>query len=121
MPPPQPQPHITHAAPPKLSQISARQNLNPKNRHAHSVYNGDTSYPAYDVEIQKINIRSGRVLLDNHPLSPPVDFEEEKEEGNTQIQQPPFPERLIHPSQRTPEETELLGELENLCINIPHF
>ena len=32
---------------------------------------------------------------------------------------PPFPERLTHPVQPTPKETELLGELKCLCANIP--
>ena len=70
------------------------------------------------MEIQEINLRSRRLLSYNHPPSPPVEVEEEKEESNTQIQQPPFPERLIHPSQHTAKETELLGELKNLCVNI---
>ena len=71
------------------------------------------------MEIQEVNLRLGRVLLDKNTPSPPVEVEEEKEEDNTKIQQPPFPERLIHPSQHTPEETKLLGELENLCVKIP--
>ena len=32
---------------------------------------------------------------------------------------PPFPERLTQPLQPTPEEIELMGELKNLCVNIP--
>jgi len=32
---------------------------------------------------------------------------------------PPFPERLTQPLQPTPEETELLGELKNVCVKIP--
>ena len=35
------------------------------------------------------------------------------------VNPPPFPERLSQPHQPTPEETEILGELENLCVNIP--
>jgi len=31
----------------------------------------------------------------------------------------PFLERLTQPLQPTPEETELLGELKNLCVKIP--
>ena len=118
MPPPQPQPHLTHATPPRLP-ILAQPNPNPNNRQTQQAPSGETSYPTYAMEIQEVNLRSGRVLLDNHPPSPPVDFEEEKEEGNTQIQQIPFPKRLIHPSHQNSEETELLEELENLCVKIP--
>lgn len=32
---------------------------------------------------------------------------------------PPFPKRLTEPIQSTPEETELMGELKNLCVQIP--
>ena len=71
------------------------------------------------MEIHEVNIRLGRVILENHPPSPPIEIEEENEEDNTQIQQPPFLEHLIHPSQHTLEETKLLGELEKLCVNIP--
>ena len=118
MPPPQPQPQLTHVAPPRLL-ILAQPNPNPNNRQEHQAPNGETSHPAYVVEVQKVNLRSGRVIPDNHHPSPPIEVEEEKEEGNTQIQYPTFPERLIHPSQHTPEETKLLGELEILCVKIP--
>jgi len=50
------------------------------------------------MEIQEINLRSGRVLPYNHPPSPPKEFEEEKEESVPQVNPPPYPERLIHPS-----------------------
>ena len=60
------------------------------------------------MDIHEIKLMSGRVLLDNHPPSPPEEVEEEKEEGNTQI-----------PEGNTPEETEILGELKILCVKIP--
>jgi len=72
-------------------------NLNPNNKHAQHVYNGETYYPAYVGEIQEINLRSRRVLLDNQPPSPPEELDEEKEENVPQANPPPFPERLIHP------------------------
>ena len=70
------------------------------------------------MEILEINLRSGRVLLDNQPPPPLREVEEEREERNLKVN-PPFPKRLAQPLQPTPEETELLGELKNLCVNIP--
>ena len=78
--------------------MSAQPNLNPNNKQAQQFYNGDTSYPVYDVEIQEINLRFGIVLPYNHPPSPPKELEEEKEESTPQVNPPPFPERLIHPN-----------------------
>ena len=68
------------------------------------------------MEIQELNLRSGKVLSDNQPL--PKDDEEEKEESEPKAI-PPFPERLFGTTQPTPEETELLGELKQLCVKIP--
>jgi len=56
--------------------------------------------------------------LDNQPPPPHREVEEEREERNLTLN-PFFPERLAQPLQPTPEETELLGELKNLCVNIP--
>jgi len=70
------------------------------------------------MQIQEINLRSGRVLPDNKPPSTPKELEEEKEESVSQENPPPFLERLIHPIHHTPEEIELLGELKNLCVKI---
>ena len=70
------------------------------------------------MEIQEINLRFGRVLTDIQLPSSPEEREEEKEESVPQVNPPPFPKRLIHPIQHTPEETELLGELKNLCVKI---
>ena len=49
------------------------------------------------------------MLPDNHPPSPPKEIEEEKEESTPQVNPPPFPKRLIDPSQQTLEETKLMG------------
>ena len=81
------------------------------------MYSGETSYPIYVVDIQEINLRSGRILPDNQPPSPQREVEEEREESNLKIN-PPFPERLTQPLQPTPKETELLGELKNLRVKI---
>jgi len=68
------------------------------------------------VEIQEINLRSGNVLPDSQP--PPKEDEEEKQESEPKAI-PPFPERLTGTTHPTPEETELLGELKQLCEKIP--
>ena len=99
--------------------MPAQPNPNPNNRQAQQVYNGETSYPAYAMEIQEINLRSRRVLPDNQPPYPPRESEEEREESMPKVNPPPFLERLTHPFQHTPEENELLGELKNLCVKIP--
>lgn len=91
---------------------------NPNNKQAQQVYSREASYPAYVVEIHEINLRFGRVLLDNQPPYPPRESEEEREESVPRKNPPPFPERLTHPVEHTPKETELLGELKNLCVKI---
>lgn len=98
--------------------MSAQPNLNPNNRKAQQVYSGETSYLAYVVEIQEINLRSERVLSDDQPPLPPREVEEEREEKILKVC-PPFLERLTQPLQPTPEETEFFGELKNLCVKIP--
>jgi len=70
------------------------------------------------MEIQEINLRFGRVLPDGHPPYPPEELEQEQEESVPQVNPPPFSKRLIHPSQCTIQEVELLGELKNLCVKI---
>ena len=70
------------------------------------------------MEIQEINLRSGRVLSDNHPPPPPRKGEEERKEIIPRMNPPPFCERLTHPVQHTLEEHELLGELKNICVKI---
>ena len=61
------------------------------------------------------------MLLDNQPPSPPREREEEREESVPKLNPCPFFERLTHPIQHTPKETELLGELKNLCVKIPRL
>ena len=68
------------------------------------------------MEIQEINLRSGKVLPDSQP--PPREVEEDKEESEPKAN-PPFPERLSMTIQPTPEEAELVGELKHLCVKIP--
>ena len=79
MPPPQPKPHLTHVSPPRLPKLPGQSNPNSNKRQAQQAPSGETSYPAYAVEIEEVNIRLERVLLDNHPPSPPVEVEEENE------------------------------------------
>eukprot|EP00253_Pinus_taeda_P032995 PITA_32995 len=86
----------------------------PKNEcPLHSV---ETTCPTYAVEIQEINLRSGKVLPDRQP--PPLEDEEEKQESEPKAT-PPFPERLTITTKPNPEETKLLGELKQLCVKIP--
>jgi len=67
------------------------------------------------VEIQEINQRSGKVLPDSQP--PPKEDAEEKQESEPKGI-PPFLERLTGTTQPNPEETELLGEIKQLCVKI---
>ena len=68
------------------------------------------------MEIQEINLQSRKVLPDIQP--PHQEVHEDKEE-NEPKEIPPFLERLSGTRQPTPEETELLGELKQLCVKIP--
>jgi len=99
--------------------MPAYPNLNPNKKQEQQVYSGETSYPTYVVKIKEINLRSRRVLPNNQPSSPIEELEYEKEDSVSQSNSPPFPERLIHPSQHTPKETKILSELKNLCVKIP--
>jgi len=65
--------------------MSSQPNPNPNNRQAQQVYSGETSYPAYAVEIQEINLGSGRVLSDNQTPCPPKESEEEREESMPRV------------------------------------
>ena len=96
--------------------MPAQPNPNPNNRQAQQVYTGETSCPTYAVEIQEINLRSGKTLPDRQP--PPPEDEEDKQESEPKAI-PPFPKRLTATTQPNPEEDELLGELKQLCVKIP--
>eukprot|EP00253_Pinus_taeda_P032953 PITA_32953 len=116
LPPPPAQPQPLPPAPLRQPQMPAQPNSNPNNRQAQQVYTGETTCPTYVVEIQEINLRSRKVLPERQP--PPLEEEEEKQESEPQAI-PPFPERLTVTTQPNPEETELLGELKQLCVKIP--
>lgn len=68
------------------------------------------------MEIQEMNLRSGKVLPDRQP--PPLEDEEGKQESEPKAI-PPFPERLTVAMQPNLEETKLLGEFKQLCVKIP--
>lgn len=91
-------------------------NPNPNNRQAQQVYSGEPSCPTYAMEIQEINLWSGKVLPDSQP--PTREVEEDKEESEPK-ENPPFLETLSTTVQPTPEETKLLGELKHLFVKIP--
>eukprot|EP00253_Pinus_taeda_P029422 PITA_29422 len=59
---------------------------------------------------------SVEVLPNSQP--PPKEDEEEKQKSEPKAI-PPFPERLTGTTQPNPEETELLGEIKQLCVKIP--
>lgn len=61
------------------------------------------------------------MLPDNQAPSPSKKLREEKEDSVPKDNPPLFSKRLIHPNQNTLEETELLGELKNLCVKITLF
>ena len=84
-------------------------NPNPNNGHAQQVYTRETTCPTYAVEIQEINLRSGKTLADRQP--PPLEDEEDKQESDPKTT-PPFLERLTVTTQPDLEENELLGELK---------
>ena len=91
--------------------MPAQLNPNLKNRQAQQLYIGETTCPTYAVEIQEINLRSGKVLP-NHQPSPPKEDEEKQESEPKAI--PPFLDRLAGTTQPNLEETELLEELKQL-------
>jgi len=76
--------------------MPAQPNVNPNNRQAQKVYNGETSYPTYALEMQEINLKCGRVLSDNQSPSPPRESKEEIEESMPSMNPPPFLEILSH-------------------------
>ena len=76
--------------------MPTQSNLNPNNRWAQKVYSGETSYLANVMEIQEVNLRSGRVLLDNQPPPPPRKSEQERDNIMPRVNPPPFPDRLTH-------------------------
>jgi len=78
--------------------MPAQPNPNPNNKHEQQIYSEETSYPAYVMEIQEINLKFGRFLPNNQPPSPLEELEEEKEENFSKSNQPPFSQILIRPS-----------------------
>jgi len=56
-------------------------NPNLNNRQAQQVYSGEPSCLTYAVEIQEINLLSGKVLQDSQP--PRREVEEDKEESES--------------------------------------
>eukprot|EP00253_Pinus_taeda_P023003 PITA_23003 len=65
--------------------MPSQPNPNTNNRQEQQAYTGETSYLAYVVEIQEINLRSERVLLEIQPLPPPREVEEEREESMPKV------------------------------------
>lgn len=97
LPPPEPQTHLTVSTPNEQPQMPSQRNLNLNNKKEQQIYNGETSYPSYVMELQEINLPSARVLPDNHPPCPLEELEKEKEESAPQLNLPPLPKNSIHP------------------------
>jgi len=64
------------------------------------------------VEIQEINLRSGKTLPDRQP--PPPEDEEDKQESEPKAI-PPFPERLPPPHNQTQRKMSF-WESSNNCV-----
>eukprot|EP00253_Pinus_taeda_P006134 PITA_06134 len=81
---------------------------------AHSFHLYAQPQPQWNAPHQEWRLQ--KVLPDTQP--PPKEDEEEKQESEPKVI-PPFLERLIGTTQPTLEETEILGELKQLCVKIP--
>jgi hypothetical protein len=81
------------------------------------MYNGETTYQTYSLEVHEINIRLGKVLQQQPKLIEDVEYEKE-DTTSPQPKTPPFPKRLNENKAYTYEEKALLGELKSLCIKI---
>lgn len=73
-----------------------------KNKKAQQFYNWETSYLAYVVEIQEINLWSEKILLDDHLPSPLEYIEEGEGDSTLQANAPPYTETLVKSKQHTP-------------------
>jgi hypothetical protein len=63
MPPP-PKPNNTNQIifPPKQPQLPTQHAPNSNNKQVQPVYNNETTYQTYSLDVQEINLRSGKVL-----------------------------------------------------------
>eukprot|EP00253_Pinus_taeda_P011392 PITA_11392 len=123
-----------NSQPSRPTQIPAQTVPNPNNRAERPAYNVEegTSYPT--LPLQNINLRSGRVL---HKDSPITDKQEENIENENEMTNqrkpnddtkdkhmqplhPPFPDRLVQmkPPLSIPQ-FDVLDELKNVYIKIP--
>jgi hypothetical protein len=81
------------------------------------VYNNEVTYQAYYVDLQEINLRSGKVLKYPPLTTKPIENSIlEKEDTSPQKpplpqQTPPYPERITTKKTYTSVENELLGKL----------
>jgi hypothetical protein len=102
-PPPQPNNTIQNSVPPKQPQLPAQPAPNLNNKQVQPVYNNETTYQTYSLEVQEINLRSGKVLKQQPKLI--KDVESEKDDVILpQPQTPPYPERLNEKKTYTSKE-----------------
>jgi hypothetical protein len=106
-PPPRTNNTTQNNVPPRQPQQQAQPALNPNTKQVQPVYNSETTYQTYSLEVQEINLRSRKVLQQQQPkLIKYVEYEKEE---------------ITSPQKKTytSEEKELLGEIKSLCIKIP--
>ena len=114
--PPQTNNTTQNNVPPRQPQQQAQPALNPNTKQVQPVYNSETTYQTYSLEVQEINLRSGKVLQQQPKL---IKYLEYEKEDITSPQTSPYPERLNEKKTYTSEEKEILWELKSLCIKIP--
>ena len=61
-PPPQPNNTTQNNVLPKQPQLPTQPSPNPNNKEVQFVHNNDTTYQTYSVELQEINLRSGKKM-----------------------------------------------------------
>jgi hypothetical protein len=125
--------------PPRPTQFPSQPIPNPNNKVAQPTFNTELQpFPTYlvtPVDLQEIQLRSGKVLNKN---SPTIIEEESEEETPKQINDnveikktsphlelpqssslPPYPERLSLEKPIVHPEFDLVSELRNVCIKVP--
>jgi hypothetical protein len=89
--------------PPKKPHLPTQPTPNPSNQQTQPIYNNDTTYQTYSMELQEINIRSGNILQQQPKF---IEIEEYDKESITlpQPQDPPYLEILQERKTYTSEE-----------------
>lgn len=106
--------------PPKPTSMPTQPNPNPNNKPSQPMYNNEVAgyptYPVNTVELEGVQLRSGKTLQG------PTIIEINEEPEVESEKEPPFPDRLLSkPVQKEPMQIEfnLINELHNVNIKIP--